>query len=70
MLPTPLLPVTVQIGGSNAKVSYAGAAPGLVAGVTQVNCLIPSDVNSGPAVPIVLTVGGVNSQAGVTIAIQ
>jgi uncharacterized protein (TIGR03437 family) len=70
MLPTPLLPVTVQIGGSNAKVSYAGAAPGLVAGVTQVNCLIPSDVNSGPAVPIVLTVGGVSSQAGVTIAIQ
>jgi uncharacterized protein (TIGR03437 family) len=65
-----LLPVTVQIGGINAKVSYAGAAPGLVAGVTQVNALIPSGVNSGSAIPIVLTVGGVNSQAGVTIAIQ
>ncbi len=40
-LPQPLLPVTVQIGGLNAKVSYAGAAPGLISGVTQVNALIP-----------------------------
>jgi uncharacterized protein (TIGR03437 family) len=51
-------------------VSYAGAAPGLVAGVTQVNALIPSGVNPGSAIPIVLTIGGVSSQAGVTIAIQ
>ena len=70
ILPVPLLPVTVQIGGLNAKVSYAGAAPGLISGVTQVNALIPSGVNSGSAIPVVLTVGGVSSQAGVTIAIQ
>ncbi len=30
VLPTPLLPVSVQIGGLDAKVSYAGAAPGLL----------------------------------------
>ena len=70
ILPVPLLPVTVQIGGLNAKVSYAGAAPGLISGVTQVNALIPSGVNSGSATPIVLTVGGVSSQADVTIAIK
>jgi uncharacterized protein (TIGR03437 family) len=70
MLPTPLLPVTVQIGGLNAKVSYAGAAPGLVSGVTQVNALIPLGVNPGSAIPIVLNVGGVSSQVGVTIAIK
>jgi uncharacterized protein (TIGR03437 family) len=70
ILPAPVLPVTVQIGGLNAKVSYAGAAPGLVAGVTQVNALIPSGVNSGPALPIELSVGGVSSQAGVTVAIK
>ena len=69
-LPVPLLPVTVQIGGLNAKVFYADAAPGLISGVTQVNALIPAGVNPGSTIPVVLTVGGAGSQAGVTIAIQ
>ena len=70
VLPTPLLPVSVQIGGLGAKVLYAGAAPGLIAGVIQVNALIPSGAPSGPAVPIVLAVGQSNSQPGVTVAIR
>ena len=69
-LPQPLLPVTVQIGGLDAKVLYAGAAPGLVAGVLQVNCIVPSDSPSGYAVPIMLTVGNISSPAGVTLAIK
>jgi uncharacterized protein (TIGR03437 family) len=70
VLPTPTLPVSVQIGGQNAIVLYAGAAPELVAGVLQVNVLVPSDVSSGPAVPVVLTVGGTTSQPGVIVAIR
>lgn len=70
ILPKPLLDVTVQIGGLDAKVLYAGAAPGLVAGLLQVNCVVPPDAPSGYAVPILLTVGKVTGPAGVTLAVQ
>jgi uncharacterized protein (TIGR03437 family) len=69
-LPSPLLPVSVQIGGLGAQVLYAGAAPGLIAGVLQVNCLIPADAPSGPAVSIMLNVGPASSQTGVAVAIK
>ncbi len=45
-LPTPVLPVSVRIGGVPAEVVYAGAAPGMVAGVLQVNARIPPGVTS------------------------
>jgi uncharacterized protein (TIGR03437 family) len=70
ILPAPLLPVFVQIGGLDAQVLYAGAAPGIIAGVIQVNCVIPADIPSGPVVPIVLNVGTASSPAGVTLAIK
>ena len=70
VLPTPLLPISVQIGGLDAKVLYAGAAPGLISGVVQVNALIPPDDVSGPAVPIVLEIGQNASQVGVSVSIQ
>ena len=70
VLPTPLLPISVQIGGLDAKVLYAGAAPRLISGVVQVNAMIPSNASSGPTVPIVLGVGAAKSQSGVTVAIQ
>jgi uncharacterized protein (TIGR03437 family) len=35
-----------------------------------VNAVVPQGVTPGPAVPIVLTVGGVESQAGATMAVQ
>ena len=69
-LPKPLLPVTVRIGGMQARVSYAGAAPGMVAGTLQVNCMVPMESPIGYAIPIVLSVGKASSQAGVTMAIQ
>jgi len=68
-LPAPILPVTVMIDGRPALVTYAGAAPGLVAGVMQVNIKIPDDATIGPAVPITLQVGTTTSQPGVTITI-
>ncbi|HZT31714.1 MAG TPA: IPT/TIG domain-containing protein [Bryobacteraceae bacterium] len=64
----PALPVSVQINGQSAEVLYAGTAPGLVAGIIQVNARIP-DGASG-AVPVVVRVGGSVSQAGITAAVQ
>jgi len=69
-LPKPLLPVSVRIGGMRARVSYAGAAPGLVACTLQVDCKVPMESPVGYAIPIVLSVGQTSSQSGVTLAIQ
>jgi uncharacterized protein (TIGR03437 family) len=70
VLATPQLPVTVQISGENAQIFYAGAAPGEPSGVLQVNAQIPADAPRGTNVPVVITVGNVSSQAGVTVAIK
>lgn len=68
-LPQPLLPVGVTIGGKAASVSYAGGAPGLVAGVMQINAMIPAGIETGTAVPLLIQVGGVASQSSVTVAV-
>lgn len=60
---------TVTIGGVNAQVLYAGSAPGEVDGVVQINAIVPPGATPG-SVPILVTIGGVPSQTGVTIAIQ
>ncbi len=67
--PAPVLPVTVTIGGQTAMDAYAGAAPGEVAGVMQINATIPTGV-TGNAVPVSVQVGTVSTQSGVTIAVQ
>jgi uncharacterized protein (TIGR03437 family) len=68
-LPLPILTVTAQVGGQSADIQYAGAAPGLVAGVLQVNVVIPSGV-TGNAVPVTLQVGTSTTQPNLTIAIS
>jgi uncharacterized protein (TIGR03437 family) len=65
----PVLPVAVKIGGQPATVVFAGAAPGLVAGVLQVNVMIPPTVTSG-ANPVSVTIGSNTSQANLTVAVQ
>jgi uncharacterized protein (TIGR03437 family) len=50
-------------------VLYAGGAPTSVAGLMQVNLQIPSGIQTGGAVPVVVSVAGVPSQSNVTIAI-
>ena len=69
-LPRLILPVAVRIGGLDSSVQYSGGAPGLVAGVVQVNAVVPDGVQTGDAVPIVVQVGNASSQDGVTIAIR
>jgi uncharacterized protein (TIGR03437 family) len=68
-LPHPAQVVQVLIDGRPAEVQYAGAAPGAVAGLFQVNARIPLDASSG-SVPIEIHIGNAVSQAGMTIAVQ
>lgn len=63
-------PVTAQIGGVPAQVVYAGGAPGLVAGVFQINVTVPATVRPSNTVPVILTVGESQSVAGVAIVIR
>jgi uncharacterized protein (TIGR03437 family) len=69
-LPSPLLPVTLTIGGYQAAVLYAGGARGQVAGVMQIDAQIPTGIAVGDAVPVVLEVGDVPARAPITIAVR
>lgn len=62
--------VSASIAGVSSQVLYAGTAPGIVAGVFQVNVLVPASAAPGSAVPLVLSAAGASSQAGVTLSIQ
>jgi len=65
----PVLPVTATVGGVPAQVVYSGSAPGFVYGAAQVNVVIPAGVASGPQL-IIISIGGIQTQAGVTVQIQ
>jgi uncharacterized protein (TIGR03437 family) len=69
LTPQPLLLVAVTIGGQPATVSFYGEAPGLVAGVMQVNVIVPAAASSGTD-SLVVSVGGNPSQSGVTVSVQ
>ena len=68
-LPTPILPLSVQIDGHDAEVLYAGQAPGMVEGVIQINVRIPDQAASGQ-VAVNLTVGQAASAASVTVEVH
>jgi uncharacterized protein (TIGR03437 family) len=70
LLPKPLGSVSVNIGGQDAEVLYAGAAPGLIAGLLQVNVRIPENTVSSFSVPILLSVGSIGGAPNVTLAVQ
>jgi uncharacterized protein (TIGR03437 family) len=63
---------TVNIGGvdASAGVSYAGPVPGSILGVLQINVVVPLGSATGQAVPVTVTIGGVQAQAGVTINVH
>jgi len=41
--------VSVEIGGIPAQIQYAGAAPGLAAGIAQINFVVPAGISSQTA---------------------
>jgi len=65
----PVAAVTATVGGSPATVNYYGCAPDEIYGVMQVNVTIPASLPSG-AQPVVITVGGAQTQTGVTVSVQ
>ncbi|HTA68954.1 MAG TPA: IPT/TIG domain-containing protein [Bryobacteraceae bacterium] len=66
----PVATVTVTIGGQTAQIEYAGEAPTLVAGVIQINAVIPAGAASGNQ-PVVVTIGtNTNSNQTITVAVQ
>ena len=62
--------VTVLIGGKRARVLYAGAAPGLVDGVVQLNVEVPHDAPRGAAVDVRVEIDGEATPGGVTVAVR
>ncbi|MCX6612415.1 MAG: serine hydrolase, partial [Acidobacteria bacterium] len=69
-LPSPRLPVKVFVGGREVKVLYAGAAPGLTAGLFQINIEVPEELASQQNLPVELEVGGNKSLSGVTLSLR
>lgn len=68
-LATPDLAPVVTVGGVTAQVLYIGAAPGLVSGALQLNVQVPDTAPSGNAVPLRLTINGVDAPV-VNIAVK
>lgn len=66
--PTPVLPVSVSVGGLPADLIYAGAAQDAVAGMLQVSVRIPDGLASG-AVPVTLTIGAATGPV-MTVAVR
>ncbi len=62
-------PVTATIGGQNANVEFIGAAPGLITGVFQVNLRTPAGI-VGNTLPLSISINGVATPVGPTIAVQ
>ena len=58
---------TVTIDGASAEILFSGAAPGFV-GLNQINLRIPPNTRTGPGIPVVLSIGGKQSNA-VTIPV-
>lgn len=67
---TPTANVSVTIGGIAASVIGAVSPIGSVPGLLQVNVSIPANAPIGAVVPVLVNIGGVDSQAGVTMAIK
>jgi uncharacterized protein (TIGR03437 family) len=67
-----LLPIVITVGGVAANYEFAGEAPGLVSGVLQLNVIIPpaSSLTQTGSLPLVVSIGGVSSQSGVTVNVN
>jgi hypothetical protein len=64
----------VEINGQAAVTSYAGTSAGSVAGLTQINVIVPPTAPTGAAIPLIVFIGASPttraSQLGVTLAVQ
>lgn len=68
-LPALTQPATVFIDGDAVEVTYAGPAPGLIAGAMQINARIPQTAKSG-TLHVLVGVGPMLSQFDVTVEVR
>jgi len=68
-IPAPLLKAAALVNSQPATIAFIGEAPGFVSGVLQVNVVIPQNTPTGN-VPLAISIGGVYSQANVTVAVK
>ncbi len=59
---SPVLPITVKIGGVQALVLFTSGVQDEVSGIVEVEAQIPGSVSPGPAVPVVVQVGSFSTQ--------
>jgi uncharacterized protein (TIGR03437 family) len=59
---------TVTIGGAAATVLYAGPVSGAMLGLLQINATVPASATLGNATPVIISIGGVSTQTGATVA--
>jgi uncharacterized protein (TIGR03437 family) len=69
ILPEPVAATTLRVGGMEAEILFRGQTPG-TAGVMQVNARLAQGLAAGESIPIVLEVGGAQSQQGVTLSVR
>lgn len=70
--------VRVDIGGQPCVVNYAGTSQMTVAGLVQINAVVPPNAKTGQAVPIVVSIGQMNgaastarsTQSGTTVSVK
>jgi uncharacterized protein (TIGR03437 family) len=66
--------VRVDIGGQPCVVTYAGTAKLTVAGLVQINAVVPPNAKTGQSVSIVVSIGDKttarSSQPGVTVSVK
>jgi uncharacterized protein (TIGR03437 family) len=64
----------VDIDGQSAVTSYAGASQGSVAGLVQINAIVPPTARAGAAISLTVSIGSATgarrSQLGVTLAVK
>lgn len=70
VLPRPKLPVMVRVAGIACEVLYAGALPGVVAGVLQVKARLNYAIPPGDELSVELYVGDKVSRRDVTVAVE
>jgi uncharacterized protein (TIGR03437 family) len=68
--PTPMLPVSVALGGIPVPAANLAFDGLIYCGEVQVNILIPANAPTGGAVPLVVAIGSASSRSDATIAIQ
>jgi uncharacterized protein (TIGR03437 family) len=67
---SPILVPSVSIGGATATLLGAQDPPGSVPGVIQINVTVPESISPGGTLPVIISMGGILSQTGLTMAVK